>query len=192
MNWKMIFVDAILAFIIAFGGSLITLLADGTDLKNISMTAVVAAFLMALVNVAKMIQSRIADGAVAKPANMNNQAGFAKISVLVLLAVVSAIMIGCATPSTPRQALLQSYEVTDSVVEAIIIAKKDGMIDDEKRDELLEKVKEARSILNLTREMLASQNCEIEGKCNEFQINQNLDNVQLLIDSIQNSLRKGV
>ena len=117
--------------------------------------------------------------------------GFARIECLWLaLGLCAALVAACNInpPQTTRQSLLAAYAATATAANSIEIAKRDGHIDAAQRDALLNQVKQARALLNDTRNALT--NDPAPGSANDTEALKNLHLAQNILLAIQAALPK--
>lgn len=58
--------------------------------------------------------------------------------------LLSVVLSGCVlVPESPREAIATSYVTIDSLADSVRIAKRDGLIDAEQRDNLVDKLQKA-------------------------------------------------
>lgn len=90
-----------------------------------------------------------------KPAGKLNNPNVLKTSVLsVCLAIMLVMVSGCESfgkvkPETLRQGIAAAYMTTNAMADGVRIAKRDGYIDDEQRDQLLDELQESMDSIGL-------------------------------------------
>lgn len=164
-----VFINAVIAFFLALGGSLVTLWTGIREFGEVAPAAYGVAVVGALLSALKDLHSARADS----PANIRqtndivraaanlDQQGFMRTQCAALLVIISLVAIalgGCqTTPETPRQTLLAAYSTATTVANGIEIAKRDGHITSAQRDAYLGEVKRVRVVLNEARTLLANE-----------------------------------